>query len=104
MDDQRRRTANVVEIYAGTEPLVGWLPNAVTGDGVWQSPVMPAVVQLRSAYVANVIGSLTAFTQEQVTDIGMQVYREDTRNAFSESERVNGQTARPGRPVPAVAA
>ena len=95
-----------VEIYAGTEQLVGWLPNAVTGDGVmlgnassgdsqrpfvWQSPVTPAVVQLRSAYVSNVIGSLTAFTQAQVTDIGMQVYRTEYRKAFPESERVNGQ-------------
>jgi hypothetical protein len=95
-----------VELYAGTDPLVGLLPNAVTGDGValkvksfgdsprpfvWQAPATPAVVQLQSAYVSKVIGSLTAFTQAQVTDIGMQVYREDYRNAFTESERERGQ-------------
>lgn len=97
--------AFTIEIYAGEEQLVGWLPNAITGDGValgeksagdserpfvWQSPVTPTSVQLQSAYVSNIIGSLTAFTQSQVTDIRMSVYNEDYRNAFNKPEGADG--------------
>jgi len=93
-----------VEIYAGTEQLVGTLPNPITGDGVmledpsfghsprpfvWSSTTARSV-QLHSAYVSNIVGSLTAFTQDQVTDIGMQVYEESYRRAFTESDVSNG--------------
>lgn len=94
-----------VEIYARTEQLVGVLPDAVTGDGValedlsfgdsprpyvWQAPATPATVQLRSAYAPTVVGSLRAFTEEQVTDIGMRVSQDSYRNAFTQSERATG--------------
>lgn len=71
-----------LEIYAGNEELAGWLPNAVTADGVtqsfdewdgnpylWQAPSTPVVLNLQSVLVAKVTGTLTAFGPDQVTGI-----------------------------------
>jgi hypothetical protein len=87
-------------IYAGDEQLAGWMPNAVTATGVtqngegttfadrpyfvWQAPDAPVALQLQSAYVSHIIGSLTAFALDQVTDIILDVYQESYRNAFTE--------------------
>jgi len=83
-------------LYAGTELLVGWLPIAVTADGVtqvyddwgnnpylWQVPATPAVLQLQSGIVAKVTGTLTAFGPEQVTDIALRPASDTYRNAFT---------------------
>ena len=71
-----------LEIYAGSDKLVGWLPNAATADGVtqgdgssdgnhdaWQAPATPVVLQLQSSVVSKVTGTLTAFGPDQVTGI-----------------------------------
>jgi hypothetical protein len=102
-----------LQIYAGTEELVGWLPNAVTAGGVtqvyddwgnnpylWQAPATPVVLQLQSAIVAKVTGTLTAFGPDQVTDITLQASSDSYRNAFttpgdfdvSHTVLVNGQS------------
>jgi hypothetical protein len=106
-------------IYASTEELVGWLPDAVTADGVtqvyddwgnnpyvWQVPATPAVLQLQSAIVAKVTGTLTAFGPEQVTDIALRPSSDTYRDAFtapgdftvSHTVLVNGQPI--CRPLP----
>ena len=102
-----------LQIYAGTEELVGWLPNAVTAEGVtqvydnwgnnpylWQAPATPVVLQLQSAIVPKVTGTLTAFGPDQVTDITLQTSSDSYRNAFttpgdfdvSHTVLVNGQS------------
>ena len=102
-----------LKIYAGTEELQGWLPNAVTADGVtqlydetgnnpylWQAPGAPAVLQLQSAIVSKVTGSLTAFDPSEVTAVTLQPSSDDRRNAFTtpgnfyvaHTISVNGQT------------
>ena len=72
-----------LEIYAGTESLAGWLPGAVTADGLtqeyfdvddrnpyhWQAPSTPVVLQLQSAWALSIEGTLTAFGPDQVTDM-----------------------------------
>jgi hypothetical protein len=69
-------------IFAGTEQLVGWLPGAVTGEGVtdisgdgdgnlytWQAPLVPGVQKLQPGTVPKVTGTLIAYGPEQVTAI-----------------------------------
>ena len=86
-----------LQIYAGTEELVGWLPNAVTADGVtqvyddwgnnpyvWQAPATPVVLQLQSAIVSKVTGTLASFGPEQVTDITLRPSTDTYRNAFTQ--------------------
>lgn len=71
-----------LELLAGSEQLEGWLPDAVTADGVteqfsdedandyvWQAPATPTVVQLQSSIVSKIDGQLKAFGPEQVTEI-----------------------------------
>ena len=85
-----------LKIYEGSEELQGWLPNAVTADGVtqvfdqtgnnpylWRAPGAPAMLQLQSAIVSKVTGTLTAFDPTQVTDITLQPSSDDQRNAFT---------------------
>jgi len=81
----------------GSEALVGWMPNAVTADGVtqvydevvnpyvWRAPLSPMVLQLQSASVPNVTGTLTAFGPAQVTEIRLVTSNDDYRNAFTAS-------------------
>jgi hypothetical protein len=88
-----------LEIYAGSEKLVGWLPNAATADGVtqgdgssdgnhgaWQAPSTPMVLQLQSAVVSKVTGTLTAFGPDQVTGITLESITDDlVRAAYTQS-------------------
>jgi hypothetical protein len=84
-----------LKIYEGAVELQGWLPNAVTADGVtqlydetgnnpylWQAPGAPAVLQIQSAIISKVTGTLTAFDPNQVTDIALQPSTDEPRNAF----------------------
>jgi len=88
-----------LEIYAGTEKLVGWLPNAATADGViqgdgssdgnhdtWQAPSTPTMLTLQSPVVSKVTGTLTAFGPDQVTDFTITVSAFDDlmRAAYTE--------------------
>jgi hypothetical protein len=71
-----------LELLAGGEQLAGWLPDAVTADGLteqftdqdgnnytWQAPASPGVVQLQSSVVTKIDGQLKAYGPEQVTEI-----------------------------------
>jgi hypothetical protein len=71
-----------IEVRAGKDLLAGWLPDAVTADGVtdtfddrdgntytWQAPATPVVLPLQSSIVSTVDGSLRAFGPEQVNRI-----------------------------------
>ena len=71
-----------LELLAGSEQLTGWLPDAVTADGVteqftdedgndyvWQAPATAAVLPLQSSIVANIAGQLKGFQPSQVTEI-----------------------------------
>jgi hypothetical protein len=84
-----------ISLLAGSEALVGWMPNAVTADGVtqvydervnpyvWRAPLSPVVLQLQSTAVPSVTGTLTAFGPEQVTEIGLVTSNDMYRNAFT---------------------
>ncbi len=84
-----------ISLLAGDEALAGWMPNAVTADGVtqvyderlnpyvWRAPLSPMVLQLQSAAVPSVTGTLTAFGPEQVTEIGLVTSNDTYRNAFT---------------------
>jgi hypothetical protein len=93
----------VVQVYAGTEQLVGWAPDAVAATGVslaeksdyyqdrpfvWQAPMVPVVLQLQSPYVSNVIGTLTAFAPDQVTDIAFGTPSESYRYTFGAPDSI----------------
>lgn len=84
-----------ISLLAGSEALAGWMPNAVTADGVtqvydevvnpyvWRAPLSPTVLQLQSAVVPSVTGTLTAFGPAQVTEIGLVTSNDMYRNAFT---------------------
>ncbi len=84
-----------ISLFAGSEALSGWMPNAVTADGVtqvydeglnpyvWRSPLSPMVLQLQSTAVPSVTGTLTAFGPEQVTEIGLVTSNDMYRNTFT---------------------
>ena len=55
---------------------------------VWQAPDAPVTLQLQSAYVSHIIGSLTAFTLDQLTDIILDVYEESYRKALTKPGNV----------------
>jgi len=71
-----------LEMLAGGEKLSGWLPGAVTAEGLtdtsgnsdinyyaWQAPETPIVRALESTLAAKVVGTLTAYGPDQVTSI-----------------------------------
>jgi hypothetical protein len=71
-----------LQLLSGSEPLEGWLPDAVTADGlteqfmdqdrndyIWQAPATPAVVQMQSSIVSKIDGQLKVYGPEQVTEI-----------------------------------
>jgi hypothetical protein len=71
-------------MFAGQDSLTGWLPAAVTADGLtqdfldddtnpyeWQAPATPIVEPLQSALVTKIDGTLTAFGPNQVTAIDL---------------------------------
>jgi hypothetical protein len=73
-----------LQMLAGNDVLTGWLPDAVTAEGLteqfadedandytWQAPATPGVVQLQSSIVTKVDGALKAFGPDQVTEIDL---------------------------------
>jgi hypothetical protein len=98
-----------VAMTAGKETLAGWLPGAVTGDGVteqftdgdsnnftWQAPASPSTVQLQSPSGATIRGALIAFAPAQVTEIDFSperpaAFTQPGNVAFQPLIRVDGQ-------------
>jgi len=86
-----------VEALAGNEQLDGWLPNAVIADGLtdtflddnlifysWQAPPTAVVIQPQSAAVPTVVGTLTAYGPDQVTEIVLSSANQLSPAAFTE--------------------
>jgi hypothetical protein len=109
-----------LDMLAGTDQLAGWLPGAVTADGltelfddedwniyVWQAPATPVVLPLQSGVVRKIDGTLTAFGPEQVTEIDLVSANPLSRAAFIQpgdfvvltQVRVHGQAPCNGLPV-----
>lgn len=110
-----------LELLAKGEKLAGWLPGAVSGEGVtdmsgdgdrtyyhWQAPATPVVRQLVPGVIRKVTGSLTSFGPGQVTSIDLAALNDYTSASFYAPEalfpvetrvRVNGQLPCQGLPV-----
>jgi len=86
-----------VEAFAGNNRLEGWLPNAVTADGLtddfkdddlmfegWQAPSTPVVLQPQSVAVPRVDGTLTAYGPDQVTEIVLSAATQSSPAAFAQ--------------------
>lgn len=108
-----------LQMFAGSHQLAGWLPGAVTADGlaekfndsdttpyVWQAPATPVVVDVQSSILPDVNVTLTAFGPGQVTGIDLEADNAPSPAAFTEpgdffvatKVRVQGQA--PCRPLP----
>lgn len=104
-----------VQMFAGKQQLAGWLPGAVSADGlteqfndgdtmpyVWQGSPTPAVANVQSPIVSNVGLTLTAFGAEQVTSIELiassAAFTAPGNFYFGTQVRVHGQT--PCRALP----
>jgi len=84
-----------LQLFAGTEQLTGWLPGAVTGQGVtdvsgdgdgnsyaWQAPSAPGVQNLQPGTVPRITGTLTAYGPGQVTSIDLVSRNQGSPAAF----------------------
>jgi hypothetical protein len=99
------------------QQLSGWLPGAVTADGLadafmdsdampyeWQAPATPGVVDVQSSILPNLPLTLTAFGPAQVTGIDLEPAFSPSREAFTQpgvfevATKVHVQGQAPCRP------
>jgi len=109
-----------LEMLAGKDQLDGWLPGALTADGLtdvfndddrifydWQAPATPTVVQPQTSIAAKVDGTLTAYDPDQVTEIDLTssntlpaTFLEPGNFYLSTQVHVHGQTPCSGHGLP----
>jgi hypothetical protein len=86
-----------LQMFSGSQQLSGWLPGAVTADGLteeftdsdtmpyeWQAPATPEIVDLQSSILPDLAVTLTAFGPGQVTEIDLESANAPSPAAFTE--------------------